>query len=106
MLPSLHPEDGGSMVLRNVSILSQHYTASEPRTPRIQTLPPCKSQYLINKISFTPLSKMTIKVMKVKSKAKIVRMYYKSLTPIFVEIDHIFLVDRRTDRSSETKEQK
>jgi hypothetical protein len=28
---SLHPEDGGSMVLRNVGILPQHHTASQPR---------------------------------------------------------------------------
>jgi len=29
----LHPEDGSSMVLRNVGILSQHYTTSQPRRP-------------------------------------------------------------------------
>jgi len=28
---SLHPEDGGSLDLRNVGILPQHYTASQPR---------------------------------------------------------------------------
>jgi hypothetical protein len=26
----LHPEDGGSMFLRNVGILPQHYTALQP----------------------------------------------------------------------------
>jgi hypothetical protein len=28
------PEDGGSMDLRNVGILQQHYTESQPRRPR------------------------------------------------------------------------
>jgi hypothetical protein len=28
---SLHPEDGGSMDLRKIGVLPQHYTASEPR---------------------------------------------------------------------------
>jgi hypothetical protein len=36
-----HHEDGGSMDLRNVGILPQHYTASEPRRPRLET------QYII-----------------------------------------------------------
>jgi hypothetical protein len=31
---NLHSEDGGSMALRNVDILPQHYTASQPRRPR------------------------------------------------------------------------
>jgi hypothetical protein len=31
----LHPEDGGNKVLRNVGILQQHYTASEPRRLRL-----------------------------------------------------------------------
>jgi len=30
---SFHPEDGGSKLLRNVGILSHHYTASRPRGP-------------------------------------------------------------------------
>jgi hypothetical protein len=30
-------EDGGSMVLRNVGILPQHYTASQPRRPRLES---------------------------------------------------------------------
>jgi hypothetical protein len=30
------PEDGGSKVLRNVDILPQHYTASQPRRPRLE----------------------------------------------------------------------
>jgi len=30
--PSSNPEDGGSMELRNVGILPQHYTASKPST--------------------------------------------------------------------------
>jgi len=36
MLPpsSLHPDDVGSMNFRNVSILPQHCTASQPRRPR------------------------------------------------------------------------
>jgi len=29
-----HPEDGGTMDLRNVGIISQHYTALQSRTPR------------------------------------------------------------------------
>jgi len=32
-----HLEDGGSMDLRNVGILSQHYMASQPRTPRLES---------------------------------------------------------------------
>jgi hypothetical protein len=31
-----HPEDGGSMVLRNVCILPQHYTASQPWRPGLE----------------------------------------------------------------------
>jgi hypothetical protein len=31
----LHPEDGASMDLRNVGILPQHYTVSQPRRPRL-----------------------------------------------------------------------
>jgi len=30
------PEDGGSMVLRNVDILPQHYRMSQPRIPRLK----------------------------------------------------------------------
>jgi len=30
-----HPEDGGSMVLRSGGILPYHYTASQPRKPRL-----------------------------------------------------------------------
>jgi hypothetical protein len=37
-------EDGGSMDLWNVGILPQHYTASEPRRPRLETSPPWKPQ--------------------------------------------------------------
>jgi len=33
LVKSLHPEDGGSMVLQNIGILSQDYTASEFRRP-------------------------------------------------------------------------
>jgi len=40
------PEDGGSMVLRNVGILTQHYTASSPRRPRHETSKSWKSQNL------------------------------------------------------------
>jgi hypothetical protein len=35
-MPTLHSEDGGSMVLWNVGILP-HCTASQPRTPRLVT---------------------------------------------------------------------
>jgi len=34
---TLHHEDGGRMDLRNVGILPQHYTASQARTPRLDT---------------------------------------------------------------------
>jgi len=36
--PHLHPEDGGSMILRNVGILPQHCTPSQHRRPRPETL--------------------------------------------------------------------
>jgi hypothetical protein len=39
-----NPEDGGSMDLWNVGILPQHYTASQPRRPWLETSPPWKSQ--------------------------------------------------------------
>jgi hypothetical protein len=32
-----NPEDGGSMDLRNIGILPQHYTMSQPRRPRLET---------------------------------------------------------------------
>jgi hypothetical protein len=41
---SLHPEDGGQIVLRNVGILPQHYAASKPRRPRLESSLPWKSQ--------------------------------------------------------------
>jgi hypothetical protein len=41
---TLHPEDGGSMHLRNVGILPQHHTASQPRRPLLKTSPPWKPQ--------------------------------------------------------------
>jgi len=34
---SLHPENGGNKVLRNVGILPQHCTASHPRRPRLKS---------------------------------------------------------------------
>jgi len=40
----LHPEDGCSMDLWNVGILPQHYTASQPRRPRVEVSPPWKPQ--------------------------------------------------------------
>jgi hypothetical protein len=40
---SLHPEDGGSMVIRNVGTLLCHYT-SQPRRPRLESLSSWKSQ--------------------------------------------------------------
>jgi hypothetical protein len=33
------PEDGGSMVLRNVGILPQHYVASQAKKPRLESSP-------------------------------------------------------------------
>jgi len=39
-MPAFRPEDGGSMDLRNVGILPQHYTASQPQRPRIKFYPP------------------------------------------------------------------
>jgi hypothetical protein len=39
-----HPEDGDSTVLRNVGILPQHYTASQPRRPRLESSSLWKSQ--------------------------------------------------------------
>jgi hypothetical protein len=33
MVMKLHPEDGGSMVLRNNGILQKHYMAPQPRRP-------------------------------------------------------------------------
>jgi hypothetical protein len=33
---SLHPEDEGNMVLRNVGILTHHYTTSQPRRRRYE----------------------------------------------------------------------
>jgi hypothetical protein len=41
--PAASTEDGGSMVLRNVGILPQYYTASRAR-PRFESSPPLKSQ--------------------------------------------------------------
>jgi len=38
----LHPEDGGSIDLRNDGIPSQHYTASQSRRPWLETSPPWK----------------------------------------------------------------
>jgi hypothetical protein len=35
---SLHHEDGSSMALWNVGILPQHYTASQPRRPRVEII--------------------------------------------------------------------
>jgi hypothetical protein len=32
----IHPEDGGSKLLRNVGILPQHHTMSEPRRQRLE----------------------------------------------------------------------
>jgi hypothetical protein len=39
---NLQDEDGGSMDLRNVGILPQHYTASQPIRPRLEISAPCK----------------------------------------------------------------
>jgi hypothetical protein len=40
----LHPEDVGSMVLRNVGTLPLQYMASQRRRPGLETSPPWKSQ--------------------------------------------------------------
>jgi len=34
------------MDLRNAGILPQHYTASQPRTPRLESAPPWKPQIM------------------------------------------------------------
>jgi hypothetical protein len=39
-----HPEDGGSMALRNVGILAHHYTVSQRRKSRLKSSPPWKPQ--------------------------------------------------------------
>jgi hypothetical protein len=39
------PEDGGSMVIRNVGILPRHCTASQLRRRRLKTSPPWKPQH-------------------------------------------------------------
>jgi hypothetical protein len=47
-----HPESGGRKVLRNLMILSQHYTASQSRRPGLESSPSWKPQILlINKPS-------------------------------------------------------
>jgi len=38
--PSCHPEDGGSMVFLNISILPQHYTATQSGRLRLETPSP------------------------------------------------------------------
>jgi len=38
VVPCSVAEDGGSKVIRNVGILPQHYTASQPRSPRPKIL--------------------------------------------------------------------
>jgi len=42
----LHPADGGSMDLRNVTILPQNYTASQPSRSRLESSPPWIPQNL------------------------------------------------------------
>jgi len=42
----VHTEDGGRMGLRNVGIQPQHYTASQPRRPRLEISSPQKASYL------------------------------------------------------------
>jgi len=37
---TLYVANKGSKVLRNVCVLSQHYTASQPRRPRLESSPP------------------------------------------------------------------
>jgi hypothetical protein len=41
---TLHPEDWDNDVLRNVGILPQHYTAPQPRRPRLESSPLWKPQ--------------------------------------------------------------
>jgi hypothetical protein len=40
-----HPEDRGSMDLRNVGIPPQHYTVSQHRRPRLETPPPWRFEF-------------------------------------------------------------
>jgi len=47
-----HPEDGGSMDLRNTGILPQLCTALQPRRPRLEPWQPWKSQNSQNKWHF------------------------------------------------------
>jgi hypothetical protein len=42
------PEDGGSTVLRNVGILPQHYTAPQPRRPRIESRTVCVMHIVVH----------------------------------------------------------
>jgi hypothetical protein len=37
LIPAIHIEDGGSMNLRNIGILPQHYPALRPRRPQLET---------------------------------------------------------------------
>jgi len=40
----LHPEAWSGKVLRNIGVLSQHYTASQLRRRRLESLPPWRRQ--------------------------------------------------------------
>jgi hypothetical protein len=42
----IYPQDGESQDLRNVGILPQNYTVSQPRRPRLETSPPWKIRNL------------------------------------------------------------
>jgi hypothetical protein len=54
----LHPEDGGSTVLRNVGIILHHYTASQPR--RLRQHGPLKRWYHITSLHCVTTQKMEV----------------------------------------------
>jgi hypothetical protein len=68
-------EDGGSLDLRNIGILPQHYTASKFRRPRLESSPPWKPAYLI-------WSRVTGRVKPVTSKMIHVHWRYHSVCGI------------------------
>jgi hypothetical protein len=58
-------DDGGSMDLRNVGILPQHYAASQPRRPRLKsvslfaiffTLPVLRTRYLVKRYTISAVT--------------------------------------------------
>jgi hypothetical protein len=53
-----HPEDRGSLVVRNVGILQQHYTSSHPRRPR--TVPKCNMKNIAASLYSTDTLKVLV----------------------------------------------